>query len=54
MKENDVEPEKMIVFTDGYPCGGWGDPDYCDTVWIIQGNTNIEPPFGIWAYYEEQ
>lgn len=54
MKENDVEPEKMIVFTDGYPCGGWGDPDYCETVWIIQGNTTIEPPFGIWAYYEEQ
>lgn len=54
MKENDVQPEKMIVFTDGYPCGGWGDPDYCETVWIIQGNTTIEPPFGIWAYYEDQ
>ena len=53
MKENDIEPEKMIVFTDGYPCGGWGDPDYCETVWVIQGNTTIEPPFGIWAYYED-
>lgn len=54
LKEEDIEPEKLIVFTDGYPVGGWGDPDYCDTVWIIQGNTNIEPPFGIWAHYEEQ
>jgi predicted metal-dependent peptidase len=54
MKEEDILPKKMIVFTDGYPCGGWGDPDYCETVWIIQGNTNIEPPFGIWAHYEEQ
>jgi len=54
MKENDIEPEKMIVFTDGYPCGGWGDPDYCETVWVIQGSTTIEPPFGIWAYYDEQ
>jgi len=54
LKEEDIEPEKLIVFTDGYPCGGWGDPDYCDTVWIIQGNTDIEPPFGIWAHYEEQ
>ena len=53
MKEEDILPEKMIVFTDGYPCGSWGDPDYCDTVWIIQGSTNIEPPFGIWAYYDE-
>ena len=54
LKEEDIQPAKLIVFTDGYPCGGWGDPDYCETVWIIQGNTTIEPPFGIWAYYEDQ
>ena len=54
MKEEDVEPKKFIVFTDGYPYGSWGDPDYCETVWIINGNKNDEPPFGIWAYYDEQ
>ena len=52
MKEQGIEPKKFIVFTDGYPYGSWGDPNYCDTVWIIKGNTNAQPPFGIWAHYE--
>ena len=54
MKEEGIEPKKFIVFTDGYPFGSWGDPDYCETVWIISGSTDITPPFGIWAYYDEQ
>ena len=53
MKENDIQPKKFIMFTDGYPCGGWGDEDYCDTVWIIHGNDTITPPFGTWAYYKD-
>ncbi len=53
MKENEIEPKKFIMFTDGYPCGSWGDPEYCDTVFIIHGTTTIEPPFGTWAYYDE-
>ena len=51
MKETDIEPKKLVVFTDGYPFGSWGDPNYCDTVWIIHGNKTPEPPFGIWAEY---
>ena len=54
MKENNIEPKKFIMFTDGYPFGSWGDPDYCDTVWIIRGNKDAQPPFGIWAHYEEE
>ena len=27
-------PKRLICFTDGYPCGSWGDADYCDTTWI--------------------
>lgn len=53
LKSADIEPKKLVVFTDGYPFGSWGDPNYCDTVWIIHGNKNPEPPFGIWAEYEE-
>lgn len=53
MKENEIEPKKFIMFTDGYPCGGWGDEDYCDTVFIIHGSTTIVPPFGTFAYYDE-
>jgi predicted metal-dependent peptidase len=53
MKEHDINPKKFIMFTDGYPWGSWGDPDYCDTVFIIHGNNKIVPPFGEYAYYEE-
>jgi predicted metal-dependent peptidase len=54
MKENDISPKKFIMFTDGYPYGSWGDENYCDTVFIIHGNDKIVPPFGEYAYYEEQ
>jgi predicted metal-dependent peptidase len=52
MKEHDINPKKLIMFTDGYPWDSWGDPDYCDTVFIIHGNDTIVPPFGTHAYYE--
>jgi predicted metal-dependent peptidase len=54
MKEHSIEPKKFIMFTDGMPGNGWGDENYCDTVWIIKGNPNCEPPWGIWAHYEEE
>jgi predicted metal-dependent peptidase len=52
MKEHDINPKKFIMFTDGYPWDSWGDPDYCDTVFIIHGNDSVVPPFGSHAYYE--
>ncbi len=55
LKENDIEPKKLIMFTD-YCFFGWSPQEvenYCDTVWIIKGNPNAEPEFGIWAHYEE-
>ena len=53
MKENEIQPERFIMFTDGYPWDSWGDPDYCDTVFIIHGNEDIKPPFGNYAYYDK-
>lgn len=53
MKEHEIEPKKLVVFTDGYPFGSWGDENYCDTVWVIHGDKNPSPPFGIFALYEE-
>ena len=53
MKDNDIQPEKFIMFTDGYPWNSWGDADYCDTVFIIHGSKDITPPFGNYAYYEQ-
>ena len=54
LKEEMIEPKRLVVFTDGYPWGTWGDPNYCETVWIIHSNDNPTPPFGTWAKYEEE
>ena len=53
LKENAISPKRLIVFTDGYPYGSWGDKDYCDTTWIIHGDPNPNPPFGTWAIYDD-
>lgn len=52
MKKNGIEPHRFVLFTDGFPCGSWGDPNYCDTLFVIHGNTKIVAPFGLTAYYE--
>jgi len=54
MKTEGIEPKLLLMFTDGEIWGEWGDPNYCDTVWIINNphNKNIEPAFGRFAYYE--
>jgi predicted metal-dependent peptidase len=55
LRENNIEPKKLIMFTD-YCFFGWEPStveNYCDTVWIIKGNSSAEPEFGVWAHYEE-
>ena len=54
MKQHDIQPKKFIMFTDGYPWDSWGDPDYCDTLFIIHDHAdkNLEAPFGLTAHYD--
>ena len=54
LKDNEIEPKRLVVFTDGYPYGSWGDENYADTVWVLHGTTTIVPPWGQYAYYEEE
>ena len=54
LKDNEIEPKRLVVFTDGYPFGSWGDENFCDVCWILHGTTTIQPPFGTWAYYDEK
>lgn len=49
--EDSIEPKKFVMFTDGYPCGTWGEEDYADTLFVVHGNTSIVAPFGMTAYY---
>jgi predicted metal-dependent peptidase len=55
MKDNGIEPKKFIMFTDGWPFDSWGDPDYCDTIFLINNpyERNIEAPFGMTVAYED-
>lgn len=53
MKENDVVPKKFIMFTDGYPYSSWGDPDYCDTLFIVKGSEQVSP-FGTTVIYDKE
>ena len=55
MKDEDLQPKKFIMFTDGHPCGRWGDESYCDTLFIIKGHhdKNVKAPFGETVVYEE-
>jgi len=53
LKAEEIEPKRLVVFTDGYPFGSWGDENYTDTVWILHGTDSIVPPWGQFAYYEE-
>lgn len=50
-KNNDINPKKLIVFTDGY-IDGWGDPNYCDTLFIISKGGNKNVPYGLAVEYD--
>jgi predicted metal-dependent peptidase len=55
LQDNDIEPKKLIMFTD-FCFFGWSPEEvenYCDTVWIIKGNKAAEPEFGVYAHYED-
>jgi predicted metal-dependent peptidase len=47
MKNNEMQPKIFIMFTDLCPCDGWGDPDYCDTIFVSRGNKGAVAPFGL-------
>lgn len=52
MKEDDYCPKQLVMFTDGEPYGSWGDPNYCDTLFVIHSNPKVEAPFGVTVHYE--
>ena len=55
MEQYGIEPDQMVMFTDGYPWGSWGNPDYCDVLHVIHGDTQrkIQAPFGVTIHYEQ-
>tara|TARA_R100000027_G_scaffold10737_1_gene7665 strand:- start:909 stop:2090 length:1182 start_codon:yes stop_codon:yes gene_type:complete len=55
MEQEDIFPDQLVMFTDGYPWGSWGNPDYCDTCFVIHSNhdKNLQAPFGVTVHYEK-
>ena len=53
MKEEGIQPKFFLMFTDGYPCGTWGDENYCDSMFLIHGAREIKPPFGMYVHYKK-
>ena len=54
MEEYSIEPDQLVMFTDGYPWGSWGNADYCDTLFVIHGDKQrrLKSPFGVTVHYE--
>ncbi len=56
LKHEDIVPHKLIVFTDGYPWGSWGDENYCDTIFVVHGSgyggETPTAPFGTTVKYK--
>ena len=55
MKEQNITPKRFLMFTDGYAWDSWGDPDWCETVFLIHSHhdKNLEAPFGMTTHYED-
>jgi predicted metal-dependent peptidase len=53
LKEENIEPLKLVIFTDGFLGGDWGDPNVCDTIWCIKGSKEV-PPFGQICYIDDE
>ena len=51
MEEQEIRPSMLVVFTDGETWDRWGDPEHCETLWVIHGGDHVKPPFGQTVYY---
>lgn len=38
MKLEGIVPDRFIMFTDGYTGDGWGDAEYCETLFVMRTN----------------
>jgi predicted metal-dependent peptidase len=52
LRDHDIMPHKLLIFTDGEVGNDWGTEDYCDTLFIIHSNPRIIAPYGQVTYYE--
>jgi predicted metal-dependent peptidase len=51
MKANQIKPECVVMLTDGYVFGSWGNWD-CPVLWCIVGGNKAQPPVGAAIYVD--
>ena len=51
LERENIQPLKLVILTDGY-VSSWGNPTYCDTLWVIGCGSKAVPPFGEYAYID--
>ena len=54
MRQHDILPHKLLLFTDGEVGNDWGQVGYCDTLFIIHSNPRIDAPYGQTTHYESR
>ena len=52
LQQHDIVPDRLLIFTDGYVSDDWGDPDYCQTLFIIHTHPTVKPTHGVTLYYD--
>jgi predicted metal-dependent peptidase/intein/homing endonuclease len=52
LRAEKIQPHKLLVFTDGQVGKDWGDPDFCDTVFIIHSNPALTAPYGLTCHFD--
>ena len=52
LRTHDIQPHKLLIFTDGEVGNDWGEEGYSDTLFIIHSNPRIDAPYGQTTHYE--
>jgi predicted metal-dependent peptidase len=52
MRDHDILPHKLLIFTDGEVGSDWGEEGFSDTLFIIHSNPRIDAPYGQTTHYE--
>jgi predicted metal-dependent peptidase len=52
MRQNQIRPMLLLIFTDGQVDGDWGAQGYAETIFVIHSAPHIKAPYGRTIHYE--
>jgi predicted metal-dependent peptidase len=52
MREKRIKPKLFIMFTDGYTGDGFGVPNYCDTIYVVNTEVIVPKEYGVTIRYK--